>query len=75
MKQACRDESVVFFPISNIYVSRSTLTHRALYYGKIETQSSYIYIYIYIVFTVTQQKIKLETVQWKKPRKWNIVKD
>ena len=32
--------------LSYIYVSRSTLTYRALYYGKIETQSSYIYIYI-----------------------------
>ena len=28
-----------------------------------------------IVFTVTQQKIKLETVQWKKPRKGNFIKD
>ena len=31
-----------------IYISRSTLTYRALYHGKIETQTSYIYIYIYI---------------------------
>ena len=30
-----------------IFISRSTLTYRALYYGKIETQTSYIYIYIY----------------------------
>ena len=29
-----------------IFISRSTLTYRALYYGKIETQTSYIYIYI-----------------------------
>ena len=34
-----------FFPISYIYISRSTLTYRALYYGKIVTQASYIYIY------------------------------
>ena len=33
----------------SINISRSTLTYRALYYGKIETQTSYIYIYIYIV--------------------------
>ena len=32
----------------SINISRSTLTYRALYYGKIETQTSYIYIYIYI---------------------------
>ena len=31
--------------------------------------------FLSIVFTVTQQKIKLETVQWKKPRKGNVVKD
>ena len=37
-----------FYPISNVYVSRSALTYRALYYGKIETQSSYMYMYIYI---------------------------
>ena len=43
-KQACRDESVVFFPISYVYISRSTLTYRALYYEKIETQASYTYI-------------------------------
>ena len=30
----------------SINISRSTLTYRALYYGKIETQTSYIYIYI-----------------------------
>ena len=28
-----------------------------------------------IVFTVMQQKIKLETIQWKKPRKANFIKD
>ena len=39
--------SVVFFLLP-IFISRSTLTYRALYYGKIETQTSYIYIYIYI---------------------------
>jgi len=38
-KQACRDESVVFFFCFQ-YVSRSTLVHRALYYGKIETLTS-----------------------------------
>ena len=38
---------VVFFLLP-IFISRSTLTYRALYYGKIETQTSYIYIYIYI---------------------------
>ena len=38
--------SVVFFLLP-IFISRSTLTYRALYYGKIETQTSYIYIYIY----------------------------
>jgi len=37
-KQACRDESVVFFCFQ--YVSRSTLVYRALYYGKIETLTS-----------------------------------
>ena len=45
--KACRDESVVIFVLP-IFISRSTLTYRALYYGKIETQTSYIYIYIYI---------------------------
>ena len=35
-----------YFPISHIYISRSTLTYRALYYEKIVTQASYIYIYI-----------------------------
>ena len=34
---------VVFFLLP-IFISRSTLTYRALYYGKIETQTSYIYI-------------------------------
>ena len=29
-------------------LSRSTLTYRALYYGKIVTQASYIYIYIFV---------------------------
>ena len=48
-KQACRDESVVFFLLP-IFISRSTLTYQALYYGKIETQTSYIYIYIYVFF-------------------------
>ena len=24
--------------------------------------------------TIMQQKNKLETVQWKKPRKWNVIK-
>ena len=33
--------------IFSVVISRSTLTYRALYYGKIETQTSYIYIYIY----------------------------
>ena len=28
-----------------------------------------------IVFTVMQQKIKLETIQWKKPSKGNFIKD
>ena len=32
-----------FFPISYIYISRSTITYRALYYRKIVTQASYIY--------------------------------
>ena len=38
-KQACRDArgKCSFFPISYIYISRSTLTYRALYYGKIVT--------------------------------------
>ena len=40
---------VVFFLLP-IFISRSTLTYRALYYGKIETQTSYIYIYIYMYF-------------------------
>ena len=44
--KACRDESVVIFVLP-IFISRSTLTYRALYYGKIETQTSYIYIYIF----------------------------
>ena len=35
------DESVVF-SLLPIFISRSTLTYRALYYGKIETQTSYI---------------------------------
>ena len=35
-----------------IFISRSTLTYRALYYGKIETQTSYIYLYIYIYIYV-----------------------
>ena len=45
----------------------SVYSGHPVYYGlrttsqKISTQQ--------IVFTVTQQKIKLETVQWKKPRK------
>ena len=30
---------------------------------------------IQTVFTVTQQKNKLDTVQWKKPRKWNVIED
>ena len=34
-------ESVVVFLLP-IFISRSTLTYRALYYGKIETQTSYI---------------------------------
>ena len=38
MKQACRDESVVFFYFQ--YVSRSTLVYRPLYYGEIETLTS-----------------------------------
>ena len=31
-----------FFPISYIHISRSTLTYRALHYGKIVTQASYV---------------------------------
>ena len=47
-KQACRDETVIsVFSLSH-YISRSTFTYRALYFGKIERQTSYIYIYIYI---------------------------
>ena len=38
MKQACRDESVVFFYFQ--YKSCSTLLYQALYYGKIEAQTS-----------------------------------
>ena len=38
------------------------------------TRSSALYS-MYIIFTVTQQKNKLETVQWKKPIKRNDVKE
>ena len=48
-----------FFPISYIYISRSTLTYRALYYGKIVTQASYIYIYIYIyIYNLSQASFR-----------------
>ena len=42
-----RKKTTLFFLLP-IFISRSTLTYRALYYGKIETQTSYIYIYINI---------------------------
>ena len=52
MKQACWDENVVslfIFPYDNIYAL--VFMYRALYYGKIETQTYYnIYIYIYIYY-------------------------
>ena len=39
-------EILKFFSLSQ-YIWRSTSTYRALYYGKIETQTSYICMYIY----------------------------
>ena len=48
-KQACRDESVVFFLLP-IFISRSTLTYRALYYGKIETQTSQISCLYFLIY-------------------------
>ena len=42
--QAC---FVIALSSGDLMISRSTLTYRALYYGKIVTQASYIYIYIY----------------------------
>ena len=40
-RQAC-----FVIAISYIHISRSTLTYRGLYYGKIVTQASYVYMYI-----------------------------
>ena len=31
--------------------------------------------YLLIVFTVTQQKNKLKTIQWKKLRNWDVIED
>ena len=45
-REACRDESGFF--LFSIYILRSTLTYRALYFGKSKHKISiYIHIYLY----------------------------
>ena len=66
-KHACKDETVISVFSLSQYISRSTFTYRALYFGKIETQTSSIYIYVYIyvhnnghkfIFTILLQQYK-----------------
>lgn len=59
MKQACRSESIVsLFFLNLIYISCSASIYRALYVGKIETQSSYIYIYILYINSLPMSVLK-----------------
>ena len=67
----------IVFPLSQ-YISRSTSTYRALYYGKIETQTSHIYIYIYILYQIEQlsqtnfHEPVVDLVQMKNIEKYDI---
>ena len=46
-----------------IFISRSTLTYRALYYGKIETQTSYLCIYVCLYLQLLLDDINSVTLE------------